>query len=71
MSQLANIRREAGYTIEQAAKELNIPMGYLSHIENGKRSVDPERAEQIASLYGKQVSDIFIPSRYALRVESK
>lgn len=64
---LADIRRAAGYNIDEAAEKLNIPMGYLSHIENGKRSVSPERAKDIATLYGKELTDIFLPSRYSVR----
>lgn len=64
---LADIRRSAGFTIEEAAKKLGIPMGYLSHIENGKRSISEERAYQIAALYGVEVGAIFLPSRYSVR----
>lgn len=68
-SSLAEIRREAGFTIEEASKELGIPMGYLSHIENGKRSITSERAHKIADLYKKDVSEIFLASRYSVRAE--
>jgi transcriptional regulator with XRE-family HTH domain len=67
MKSLSDVRREAGYTIDAAAEKLNIPMGYLSHIENGKRSVSPERARAIANLYGKELTEIFLPSRYSVR----
>ena len=64
---LAVIRKQAGYNIDEAAKILGIPMGYLSHIENGKRSVSSERANQIAKLYGKKTDEIFLPLRYSVR----
>lgn len=66
-SYLGTIRKDAGFNIDQAAEKLGIPMGYLSHIENGKRSISPERAEQIAKLYGKDVSEIFLITRYSVR----
>jgi transcriptional regulator with XRE-family HTH domain len=64
---LADLRRASGLNIDEAAERLKIPMGYLSHIENGKRSVSPDRAKDIAFLYGKEISEIFLPSRYAVR----
>ena len=44
-----------------------IPCGYLSEIENGKRRVSPERAQQIADLYGVNREEIFLPCRYVSR----
>lgn len=60
-------RLEAGFSLESAAKELNISAGYLSQIENGQRQVSSKRATQIAKLYKKNKDDIFLPSRYAVR----
>ncbi|WP_029422147.1 helix-turn-helix transcriptional regulator [Alicyclobacillus macrosporangiidus] len=60
-------RIAAGLTIEQAAKRLGIPGGYLSEIETGKRQVSAARAEQIANLYGVKREEIFSPSRFAIR----
>ncbi|TCS80348.1 helix-turn-helix transcriptional regulator [Tepidibacillus fermentans] len=60
-------RLSAGLSIEDAAKKLGIPAGYLSQIENGLRQVSAERAEQIAKLYKKKKEEIFLPSRYAIR----
>lgn len=68
MSSLPKIARlEAELSIEEAAKLLGIPAGYLSQIENGQRQVSAERAEQIAQLYKKSKEEIFLPSRYAIR----
>ena len=67
MSKVKQARIEAGLSIEQAARLLNIPAGYLSQIENGQRQVSAERAEEIANLYRKKRDEIFLPSRYAIR----
>lgn len=67
MSKVKQARIEAGYTIEKAARLLNIPAGYLSQIENGQRQVSAERAEEIAKLYRKEREEIFLPTRYAIR----
>lgn len=68
---MTNLMRQArlssGFTIEEAAEKLNISGGYLSQIENGVRQVSDERAEQIATLYGRSKEDIFLPKRYAVR----
>lgn len=60
-------RLSAGLSIEDAAKKLEIPAGYLSQIENGLRQVSTERADKISSLYGKQREEIFLATRYAIR----
>lgn len=67
MSKVKQARIEAGLTIEQAARLLNISAGYLSQIENGQRQVSAERAEEIAKLYRKRREEIFLPTRYAIR----
>lgn len=64
-------RQSAGYSLGEAAKELKIPVGYLSQIENGQRQVDSDRAEKIASLYKVKREQIFLASRYAVREVSK
>ncbi|MCF6094333.1 helix-turn-helix domain-containing protein [Microaerobacter geothermalis] len=60
-------RIATGLSIEEAARKLGIPAGYLSQIENGQRQVSAERAEKIANLYNKKKDEIFLPSRYAIR----
>jgi len=67
MSKVKQARLEAGLSIEEAARLLNISAGYLSQIENGQRQVSAERAEEIAKLYRKDRDEIFLPSRYAIR----
>lgn len=65
---MASLPKEArlslGLTIDEAARKLGISAGYLSQIENGKRHITPQRAEQIAMIYGKSLEDIFFPSRF-------
>lgn len=65
-----NARISAGFSLENAAKELGISAGYLSQIENGQRQVSKERAEQISTLYGKSKEEIFLASRYAIRKDN-
>lgn len=60
-------RINAGYSLEGAAKKLNISGGYLSQIENGLRQISADRAREIAELYNKQTDEIFLPSRYLIR----
>lgn len=67
MSLPKNARLDAGFSLEEAAKKLNISAGYLSQIENGQRQISAERAQEIAELYRKQKEEIFLPSRYAIR----
>ncbi|MDR9857838.1 helix-turn-helix transcriptional regulator [Paenibacillus sp. VCA1] len=64
---IKSARLAAGFTLGEAAKELHIPVGYLSQIENGQRQVDPVRAEKIAHLYKVARDKIFLASRYAVR----
>ncbi|USK43759.1 helix-turn-helix domain-containing protein [Cytobacillus oceanisediminis] len=67
MSLPKQARINAGYSLEGAAKKLNISGGYLSQIENGLRQISADRAREIAELYNKQTDEIFLPSRYSIR----
>jgi transcriptional regulator with XRE-family HTH domain len=60
-------RLKSGFSLEEAAKRLEISAGYLSQIENGQRQISSERAEKIAKLYSSNKEEIFLPSRYAIR----
>ncbi|KYG89039.1 transcriptional regulator [[Bacillus] sp. KCTC 13219] len=71
MSLLREARLTTGLSLEDAAKIIGIPAGYLSQIENGKRQVSSQRALQIASVYKVVREDIFLPSRYAVREVSE
>lgn len=66
-SPIKNARQSAGFSLGEAAKELEIPAGYLSQIENGRRQIDSQRAEKIAHLYKVEREHIFLASRYAVR----
>lgn len=68
MNLLKKARLEKGYSLEAAAKHLSINGGYLSQIENGQRQISAKRAEEIASLYDCKTEEIFLPTRYAVRV---
>ncbi|WP_342505906.1 helix-turn-helix transcriptional regulator [Sporosarcina sp. FSL K6-2383] len=71
MSLLRKARLATGLSLEDSAKMVGIPAGYLSQIENGKRQVSSERASQIASVYQVVREEIFLPSRYAVREVSE
>jgi transcriptional regulator with XRE-family HTH domain len=71
MSSLRKARNEIGLSIEEAARQIGIPSGYLSEIENGKRHVSSDRANDIARVYKKPKDEIFLASRYAIREEMK
>ena len=68
MSLAKQARLENELSLEDAAKRLNINGGYLSQIEKGQRQISAERAEEIAKLYHREIEEIFLPSRYAVRV---
>jgi transcriptional regulator with XRE-family HTH domain len=67
MSKPRDAREKAGLSIEEAAKFLGISGGYLSQIEHNDRTVDEQRALKMAKLYNCDLSDIFLPKRYASR----
>ncbi|MGG3800638.1 helix-turn-helix domain-containing protein [Metabacillus fastidiosus] len=67
MNLLKLSRVDAGFSLESAAKKLRISAGYLSQIENKQRQVSSERANEISHLYKKNVNDLFVPIRYAIR----
>ena len=46
LSSIKNARNNVGMSIEEAAKQLGIPAGYLSQIENGHRHVSADRARK-------------------------
>lgn len=67
LSLVKQARISAGFKLEEAAKKLGIPAGYLSQIENGHRQISADRAEEMAKLYKRSKDEIFLPSRYAIR----
>lgn len=64
MNSLKRVRIENALTLEAAAKNINIPSGYLSQIEKGERTVTRERAADIASFYGVDIDKLFEPVRF-------
>lgn len=67
MSSLKAARLAAGYSLEVAAQKLGISAGYLSQIENGARKVSFVRARKVADLYEREIDDIFLAERFAVR----
>ena len=49
------IRTDLGITQLELSKKLDIPQGYLSQIENGKRKPSKEFVQKLKSLYGKKI----------------
>ncbi|MBO4721798.1 MAG: helix-turn-helix transcriptional regulator [Muribaculaceae bacterium] len=49
------IRTDLGITQLELSKKMDMPQGYLSQIENGKRKPSKEFLKKLKSLYGKKV----------------
>lgn len=66
---LQKARKDAGFTQEQAAKELNRPQSFVSKCESGERRVDIVELMQFCEAYGIPVDEFTrrllaaIPSR--------
>ncbi len=67
MSLAKQARLRMGYSLDQAARKIDISAGYLSQIENGHRHISLERAQRIANLYNSDINDLFRATRYARR----
>lgn len=48
------LRSDLGITQLELSKKLNIPQGYLSQVENGKRKPSKELIEKLKTLLGKR-----------------
>ena len=60
MIKLKYCRIMASLTLEDIAKETNLSVGYLSHLENGSReNPSKEAMEKIAAALKKTVPEVF------------
>ncbi len=55
---VAQIRKERGLTQDQLAKAVGMSKGYLSEIENGKKTVNGRRLEAFARALGVAPADL-------------
>ena len=65
VSLLRKVRKDKGLTLEQVELLSGIPHSLLSQIENGQRSIDVERAQQLAKIYKVPIENIFEPIRFS------
>lgn len=63
------VRKQRGYTVEQASILSGIPKSLLSQIENGQRTCPVEKAQILARLYKVPIENIFTPIRFSPRIE--
>lgn len=64
MIAIKEMRKNKGLTLSDVAKSMNVQKGYLSQIENGKRTVSKNRAVELSYIFNAEVEDIFIPTRF-------
>lgn len=57
---IANLRKEKGFSKENFAKMVGITTNWLHHIESGKRKPSIGMLERIAEKLGVSVKDIFL-----------
>lgn len=60
-------RTARGFTQEQVAKSVGIPLSSYNQYETGARSVPADIAERIAQALRVEVSDIFLPLKFSIR----
>ena len=53
---LREARKAAGMSQEAAAKALRVRQKYISKIETGERRIDPLELQELADLYGVEVT---------------
>ena len=56
---LINLRKEANLTQVEVAEKASINKNFYGFIEKGLRNPTLKKAEQIAKVFGKPVSDVF------------
>lgn len=57
---IANLRKEKGFSKENFAKEVGITANWLHHIESGKRKPSVGMLEKIAEKLEVPIKDIFL-----------
>ena len=67
MGKIKELRKKSGLSLTEAARELGVSKSYLSMIESGQRSLNKNRAIQIAYVYGVQIEDVFSPVRFEIK----
>ncbi len=68
MSLLRKSRKEKGFTLEHVEKLTGIPHSLMSQIENGQRSINVERAQELSEIYQVPMESIFDPVRFAAKI---
>jgi transcriptional regulator with XRE-family HTH domain len=58
-SRLKELRIKHGMTLQKLADKIESSTGFLSDIENNKKSLSFEKLEQICSVYNMTMSDFF------------
>ena len=64
-------RTARGFTQEQVAKSVGVPLSSYNQYETGARSVPAEIAEKIARVLRVDVEDIFLPLKFSIREQTK
>lgn len=70
MSELANIRKKAGYTQEGMAKILGVGLSTYNQYENRQRNIPSELAERIARILKVPQHQIFLPVKFTVSKQS-
>lgn len=65
------VRREKGLTLKRVAEITGISEPFLAQVERGERRISAEHAEVLSKLYGVAREEIFLASRYSIRIASE
>ena len=57
---LKELREKRGLTRQEVAKLINKTVTFIYMLETGRRKASDETKEQLAKLYGCDISDIFL-----------
>lgn len=71
MKRLRDLREKAGLTQLEMGKKLGISESYYCQLENEKRRMSLNMALDIAAILKTTPNDIFLPSDFAERHESR